>query len=58
MGGYPMCDRDTTAALRENTDVIVTARAGPIHALAPCRIVYTIDETYGFGHSYCFRIAT
>jgi len=40
------------APLRTNTDVIVTARAGPLHALAPCRIVYVVDEPDRFGFAY------
>ena len=41
-----------TAPLQPDTDVIVTARAGPLHALAPCRIVYVIDEPDRFGFAY------
>ena len=40
------------APLDTGTNVIVTARAGLIHALAPCRIVYTIDEPDRFGFAY------
>ena len=32
--------------------MIVIARVGPVHALAPCRIVYTIDEPNRFGFAY------
>jgi uncharacterized protein (UPF0548 family) len=40
------------APLRTGTDVIVSARTGPLHALAPCRVVYTIDEPERFGFAY------
>ncbi len=41
-----------TAPLQPDTDVIVTARVGPLHALAPCRVVYVIDEPDRFGFAY------
>ena len=47
VGVYPRA-----APLQRGTDVIVTARAGPLHALAPCRIVYVIDEPDRFGFGY------
>jgi len=40
------------APLSTGTDVIVTARAGPLYALAPCRIVYVCDEPDRFGFGY------
>ncbi len=40
------------APLRAGVDVVVIARAGPVRALAPCRIVYTIDEPDRFGFAY------
>jgi len=48
--GVDVYPRD--APLATDTDVIVTARAGPLHALAPCRVVYTIDERDRFGFAY------
>jgi uncharacterized protein (UPF0548 family) len=40
------------APLQVNTDVIVAARVGPAYALAPCRVVYVIDEPDRFGFGY------
>jgi uncharacterized protein (UPF0548 family) len=40
------------AAIHEGTDVIVAAKVGPAYALAPCRIVYAIDEPDRFGFGY------
>jgi uncharacterized protein (UPF0548 family) len=40
------------APIAVDTDVIVSARAGPAHALAPCRVVYVIDEPDRFGFAY------
>lgn len=40
------------APLETGTNVVVIARAGPVHALAPCRVVYTIDEPNRFGFAY------
>jgi uncharacterized protein (UPF0548 family) len=40
------------APLLLDIDVIVTARVGFAHALAPCRIVYVIDEPDRFGFGY------
>jgi len=40
------------APLEPGTDVIVTAHAGPLRALAPCRIIYAIDEPDRFGFAY------
>ncbi len=40
------------AALRPDTDVVVVARIGLLHALAPCRVVYVTDEADRFGFAY------
>lgn len=40
------------APLATGTDVIVVARAGPLRALAPCRVVYVIDEPDRCGFAY------
>jgi uncharacterized protein (UPF0548 family) len=40
------------APLAVGTNVIVTARAGPVYASAPCRVVYVIDEPNRFGFAY------
>ena len=48
--GVAVYPRD--APLEVGTDVVVTARAGPLHALAPCRVVYVIDESDRFGFGY------
>ena len=40
------------APIAVDTDVVVTARVGPAHALAPCRVVYVIDEPDRFGFGY------
>ena len=47
VGVYP-----PDAPLQPGTDVVVTARAGPLYALAPCRIVYACDEPDRFGFAY------
>lgn len=48
--GVDVYPRD--APLEPGTNVIVIARVGPLHALAPCRIVYAIDERDRFGFAY------
>jgi uncharacterized protein (UPF0548 family) len=48
--GIDVYPRD--APLHVGTDVIVAARAGPLHALAPCRVVYVVDEADRFGFAY------
>jgi len=40
------------AAIIVGTDVVVTAKVGPAYALAPCRIVYVVDEPDRFGFGY------
>jgi uncharacterized protein (UPF0548 family) len=40
------------APLRPGADVVVVASVGPVRALAPCRIVYLIDEPDRFGFAY------
>ena len=47
VGVYPV-----DAPLRPGTVVIVMARTGPLHALAPCRVVHVIDEPDRFGFAY------
>jgi uncharacterized protein (UPF0548 family) len=47
VGVYP-----ADAPIEPDTNVIVTARAGPVHALAPCRITYVLDEPDRFGFAY------
>jgi uncharacterized protein (UPF0548 family) len=38
--------------LTEGESVLVLLRAGPFHVVAPCRIVYVIDEPDRFGFAY------
>ena len=40
------------ALLEAGTVVIATTRLGPIWVVAPCRIVYTTNETDRFGFAY------
>jgi uncharacterized protein (UPF0548 family) len=40
------------AALNVGETVLVLLRAGPFHVVAPCRIVYVIDEARQFGFGY------
>ena len=47
VGVYP-----PDARVEAGTNVLVTARAGPFHALAPCRVVYVHDDADRFGFAY------
>ena len=38
--------------IEPGTDVLSVARAGPLHALAACRIAYVVDEPVTFGFAY------
>ena len=40
------------AQLREGETLLVLLRAGPLHVIAPCRVVYLIDEADRFGFAY------
>ena len=40
------------APVATGTDVILTVRAALLHALAPCRVAYVIDEPDRFGFAY------
>jgi uncharacterized protein (UPF0548 family) len=40
------------APLVEGGSLLVLLRAGPFHVVAPCRIVYVIDEASRFGFGY------
>jgi uncharacterized protein (UPF0548 family) len=40
------------APLTVGTDVVVTLRLGPVHVLAPCRVVSAVDDPALFGFSY------
>jgi uncharacterized protein (UPF0548 family) len=40
------------APLEAGVDVVVVARVGLVHAMAPCRVVYVVDERDRFGFAY------